>query len=593
MSTGAAGRHRGRYVESGPVLKVALLMLAIQTVWRGTITFQSYFWQDDFRYLADAHSRGLSAGFLLQDYNGHVMPGQFFVVWVVSRLEFSFVAPAVTLVALQLVASALLLWVLLLLWPGRPEVLVGYAIYLFSPLGLVAGTWWAAGLQALPLQCTMLLALAACIKDHRTPGWRWKALTVLALVLGLVFWEKALLIIPLLVLVQLLLLDDARWADRRLLLRRYRAQWSVWLLVGVAYTVGYLVIVGRGEAGVGARASYQDFLLNAVVKMLLPGVVGGPWTQTGGENTVYPTPGTFALAVATTGVVLLAGWAWSRQPRAALRAGLLLGAYLFMDLGLVLLARSDFALLLARDPRYVTDALPVVAIAVTAAFAPAGEEEPSPHWTPQHRLLQVCVAVCAVLVASSWISVQALKDQLSHAYAKAYVTRLLAEHQALPEVVIVDAAAPPVGVVAQPVGVVFAAAGQQPIFDQPSADLRMADGFGFLAPVVVPQPEFSEVGPQPGCGWPASARPTRVFTHSGRAGVRRVVQLGYFADRDTALLVGLSPIGVPRYVAAPAGFGHLSLLTRAEAPMVTFVRPAGAPRLCVTDLTVGAPWPGS
>lgn len=589
----AVRRLRVRYDEGGLVLKVALVMLTIQTLWRGVITVDSYFWQDDFTYLADARARGLTAEFLLQDYNGHVMPGQFLLAWLVSRLEFSFLPPAVMLVLLQLLASVLLLWVLRLLWRDRPEILVGYAVYLFSPLGLVAGTWWAAGLQALPLQCAMLLAVAACIKDHRRPGLRWKATTVAALVVGLVFWEKALLLVPLLVLVQLLLLEDARWADRRRLVRRHRGEWAAWLAIGLLYTVAYVVIVGRDDHGAGARPSYEDFLVNAVVKMLLPGILGGPWTDREGENTVYPPPETVAVAVATTVLVLLAGWAWSRQPRATLRAGALLGAYLAMDLGLVLLARSDFALLLARDPRYVTDALPVAAIAIVAAMVPVAAEEPPAHvWTPRDPLVRGCVVACAVLVASSWVSVQALRDQLSHEYSEAYVSRLLAEHRALPEVVLVDASAPPIGVVAATVSVVFEAADEEPRFDEPSADLRMADGFGYFSPARVPNPELRIVGPGPGCGWPASTGLTRVFTRSGPAGIKRVVQLGYFAEEDTALLVALSPVADPHYVTAPAGLGFLSLVTRAEVPIVTFARPVGAAPLCVTDLTIGAPWPG-
>ena len=33
------------------------------------------------------------------------------------------------------------------------------AAYLFTPLGLAPGTWWAAALQALPLQIFMLIAI--------------------------------------------------------------------------------------------------------------------------------------------------------------------------------------------------------------------------------------------------------------------------------------------------------------------------------------------------------------------------------------------------------------------------------------------------
>ena len=576
----------------GPVLPAALVLLVVQTVWRASMVRHGYFWQDDFRYLADARRSGLTAGYLLQDYNGHVMPGQFFLVWVAARFGFSFAAPAVMLVVLQLLASVLLLLVLWLLWPRRPEILVGYAVYLFSPLGLVADTWWAAGLQALPLQCCMLLAVAGCVLDHRSPARRWRVVTVAALVAGLAFWEKALLIVPLLVLVQVLLLEDARWSDRRRLLRRYGVEWSIWLLVGLCYTVGYVILVGRTRAASGPGPSYQDFLVEAVGKMLLPGVLGGPWTGRGGANTVYPVPGVAVLTLTGLVLVLAAGWVWRRQPREAVKALVLVGAYLALDLGLVLLVRSQFAALLARDPRYVTDALPVVAIGVVAAVAPRVrapyESRPGRSTRP---VLAVCLGLCAALVGSSFVSVQALGSQLSHGYAENYVTRLLRDHRAMPGATVLDASAPPVGVVAQPVSTIFAAAGEAVHLDRPSADLRMANGFGALAPVTTPDPAFAVRGPTPGCGWLVSADREVVRTRSGPWGPRRVVQLGYYAGKDTAIVVSLSAVGAQHPVIVPAGIGTISLVTRARVRVVAFSRPRGDSPLCVTDLRIGAPWP--
>ena len=66
--------------------------------------------------------------------------------------------------------------------------------------------------------------------------------------------------------------------------------------------------------------------------------------------------------------------------------------YVAADLALVQLGRTEYLYLVARDPRYVTDALVVVAIGVSAAFSgprssdrpPAASRGPSgrrvPHW---------------------------------------------------------------------------------------------------------------------------------------------------------------------------------------------------------------------
>jgi hypothetical protein len=156
-----------------PMLLGGALLILLQTVVRAGIVLPSY-WQDDFHHLELARRLGLSQAFLVRDYSGHLEVGQYFLYWLIGRdAGLSFLPAAISLLVLQLAASCLLLAVLRQLFGRSPWILVPFAGYLFTALGLPVATWWAAGLQAMPLQITMLLTLLALIRAVRQRSWRW------------------------------------------------------------------------------------------------------------------------------------------------------------------------------------------------------------------------------------------------------------------------------------------------------------------------------------------------------------------------------------------------------------------------------------
>jgi hypothetical protein len=152
------------------------LLILLQTVVRAGIVLPSYYWQDDFHHVELARRLGLSQAFLVRDYSGHLEVGQYFLYWLIGRdAGLSFLPAALSLLGLQLAASCLLLTLLRQLFGRSPWVLVPFAGYLFTPLGLPVATWWAAGLQAMPLQITMLLTILALVRAvrQRSPPRRW------------------------------------------------------------------------------------------------------------------------------------------------------------------------------------------------------------------------------------------------------------------------------------------------------------------------------------------------------------------------------------------------------------------------------------
>ena len=88
----------------------------------------------------------------------------------------------------------------------------------------------------------------------------------------------------------------------------------------------------------------------------------------GSASTIYTDTGPLLQALFAALALVTVAASLRRSGRAAWAGWLLVAGYVAADLALLLLGRGSYLLLIARDPRYVTDALPVVAIGVCAAF---------------------------------------------------------------------------------------------------------------------------------------------------------------------------------------------------------------------------------
>lgn len=199
---------RGRSVSPGlravirrPVLLVAVLLILAQIALRGWVAGRGYFYWDDLILVGRADRYPLwSADLLLYDHDGHFMPLAFATAWVVTRIApLQWAGPVVTMVLLQLAASVAVLRMLLVLVPRRAgavrwAVLIPLIGYLFCPLTLPAFAWWAASLNALPLQFALAWVIADAVLLVRTGRGRYAISGVLVLIVGLLFFEKAVVV---------------------------------------------------------------------------------------------------------------------------------------------------------------------------------------------------------------------------------------------------------------------------------------------------------------------------------------------------------------------------------------------------------------
>jgi hypothetical protein len=191
---GAPARTRDPHKWSDYQRAVAA-MAVVTFVWRAWTTSRWSWYADDWIYMSD--TRSMSFGhYLFQDYNGHFMPAGFLVSWMVTKA-----APLEFWLPVVLVASAAALnaWV----WGRALAAVAGERLLLLVPLGLLVLSplmirptiWWASALQVLPLQISLALVVLAATRLASSGSRRDLGMMALALFVGLVFWEKSLLLV--------------------------------------------------------------------------------------------------------------------------------------------------------------------------------------------------------------------------------------------------------------------------------------------------------------------------------------------------------------------------------------------------------------
>ncbi|SOC50840.1 hypothetical protein SAMN05660748_3599 [Blastococcus aggregatus] len=577
-----------------PMLGVGVALILGQTVLRAVVVLGSYYWQDDFIHMEAAGRLGLSREYLVRDHNGHLEMGTNLVYWLIGRdAGPSFLPAALCLLGMQLVASCLLLAVLRQLFGRSPWLLLPFACYLFTPLGLPVATWWAAGMQAMPMQIAMLTALLALVRALRTRSWRWAALSACCFAAGLLFWEKAVLVLPALVAVVVLV----EWAgepwDRRL--RLLRAGWPYVLphvLLVAAYIPFYRSIVESPVVPLPDAGTALTGAGDTVLRMLLPGLVGGPWTGEGAESTVFSDVGAGRAALAAGLVVaVVATSVWLRGSR-AVQGWVLVVGYVAADIGLLLLGRGDYLQIVARDPRYVTDALPIIVIGVCAAFSGPLLDGRARRRAVRAVGVRAAGATAGVLlIAGSGVSSALVAGELQHPESKAYVQAAVRVIDENPDVSVVSGSAPGEVLLARypDVGRLLDAVGQDRRFDEPGTDMRMLDGLAFLRPIALLEPTLRAFGPVAGCGWALTAAEQRLGVVPEADGrISQVLRIGYATAQEATLHVVVGDD--EQELALPPGMGSAYfVVTAQQGPLGARVTSPGP--VCVQEAVVGRPWP--
>jgi hypothetical protein len=265
--------------RNGRPRTVALVLFVVHLIVRAWALTQTFFYADDYRFMTGAMRMSFFP-YLFQDYAGHLMPGQFVIVWIVQHAApGQFWAVSVAILVMQALA-VIMVWRLLVtvIGEGWPAV-AALTVYMFGPISVTTSIWYATALQTIPLQ----MAMAGAIRSHvrwarqRRPVDAWFA--VAWYLLGLFMWQKSI-IIPLFAAVVIVLWFPAGPGLRGVVqtLRRDAWVWAGYVLLTVGYVPLYLSITSpRWRSATAPLYAYGHVLRGTLVGGVVPYLLGGPF----------------------------------------------------------------------------------------------------------------------------------------------------------------------------------------------------------------------------------------------------------------------------------------------------------------------------
>jgi hypothetical protein len=385
-----------RWLGAHAVILAALLLICAQIGWTAVLLAHSYFRQDDFGILDRAAASRFSWTYLTWlggAQKGHLMPIGLAIAWALARVSlYNWLLAGVVIGALVAAGSLALLRLLATLFGARPAILVPLAVFMFGPLSLGVITWWSAGLEVLPLQLAIFMAVHAHVRYLRSvpqssvpqssvppDGGKGQLRNVIAaaawLAVAMAAADQGALVPLLLLAVTAGFFVPGRWAQAaRQALVSYRRAWLIYGAVLACYCAVFffaLVSSGISPAGPGLASRLYQFAGTLIGKTALPGALGGPWRWLATGFAQAGTPAaleylSWAVAAAVIGVSCL-------YRTRAWRAWAILLAWI-VAADIVPVAISGFGTLppasLGAQTGYLSGATAVLALCLGLAFIP-------------------------------------------------------------------------------------------------------------------------------------------------------------------------------------------------------------------------------
>ncbi len=594
-----------------PVVIVGLLAVALQLVFRGWALSSSWFYTDDYLRLREALEARMSLEYLLTPENGHLMPGTRAIYYFFAHgpgLDWG-VAAAVAL-AFQALASLAALWMLVILFGPRWEVLPGLIVYLTTAMTAQASLWWISALNQTPVQMCFFLAVG-CWVSHLRSGRHlplWGLLATLAW--GLLFFQKTLFVLPVLVLLALAYFARGGPAQRMLtIVRRY---WLSAVLVGslAAGFSGYYLVSVPASGSAQADPPWTR-ITTTMLETFVAGIAGGPWRWQDRPGGAWADPPTWF--VLTASAVLLATVVGSLLlRRRAGRAWLLLGLYYVMLIGTIGVTRAAvFGAEIGSAYRLQTDGVCAAVLALTLAWVPLnGAVEQVEHRrrkgrsAPRARLPGLAqraptalVVVMTVLVALagtvSWLRYVESWSRVND--GRTFVQQVGKESDRLPGIEVADRPVPSAVLddFTRPdnqLSDIAELIAPGLTFPDQSPRLTAVTDEGTVNQALIEPQARTKPGPVPNCGWSVHrGEQVRVPLEAEALG-SAWVRIGYFVQDPGTVTLELGG----RTLTTAIGSGPNSLYVRVTEDVdgVRFRGVTSGGALCVNVVEVGRTVPG-
>jgi hypothetical protein len=449
-----------------------------------------------------------------------------------------------------------------MLLPGW-GLLVPLAVFLFSPLTLEASSWWAVGINMLPMQLAMVLSIGATVKYIRTRRRKHLVTLALSVLLGLLFFEKALLTVALVFLVALCLY--APGGPLRAIgatIRRWWPAWTTLTLLSLLFLAGYLSVSTSSLRRPSSVQEVVDFVTQMFGTTLIPGLLGGPWSWfPAGDGAPITAPTEPMRWVALALMLTFVAWTVWLRGAAAGRAWLLVLLYTALVAGLLGATRmgSVYSAVAGAVPRYIADVIVVAAIAIGVALCGLRREglddlvDAPPRTAPVRWAARpALLGVLAALLVSATVTGVRFGDEWSLKAGRDYLANARADLARAPAgTVFMDEPVPEsvVGRLSHPYNMqseFFAPLKHGPVFVTQAREVSVFDDEGHIRPGWV-RGVKAVPGPLSGCGYQLGyGKSTRVPLADPVNAYWHVVRIAYLADRDTSAQVR---IGIDKPVA--------------------------------------------
>lgn len=580
------------------VPRAAAALIALQLLVRAVLAFGGYFYWDDLILVGRAGTQNLlSAGFLFDDHDGHVMPAAFLVSGVITRLApLNWIGAAISLVVLALLASLALLRALHVILGRRPVLLVALTFALFTPLAVPGFAWWAAGLNCLPLQAALAWVCADAVLLVRTGDRRYLATALLVYFGALLFFEKSA-VIPFVAFAVVALLAYVQGDDAalRTVWRRGARLWTLSLLLTAAWIGVYLLVVDQQRWSFDLGMTW-DLLRRSVTHGIVPGLVGGPWSwQRWAPASPWATPPPAVMALGWLALVAVVALAVVRKKRIWPVLLTAAGYAIACQIPIYLMRSSRFtALELAQTLRYLTDLVVVLALLCAVGLC-------APNRARSHRLdasparTAIVAGVAVAFVASSLYSTATFltvwRDSPVPSYLHNARAGLAAAH-ASSTAPLLDQEVDPLILqrVAYPENLashMFALLRDRPEFAGATTELRMLDQQGRLVGAQVTWVRTIEPGPAPHCGYLVQPDlPVRMPLDGPLLPADWTAEINYLANSDGSMTMSLTD-GVATRVPVHPGLNRVFVRLSGAGDAITVSANTAALSVCIASGPLG------
>ena len=580
------------------VPRVAVALIALQLALRAVLAFGGYFYWDDLILVGRAGTQNLlSPSYLFQDHDGHVMPGAFLLAGGISRLApLVWFWPALSLVLLQLLASLALLRALHVILGWRPVLLIPLTFALFTPLGVPAFAWWAAGLNALPMIAAMAWVTADAVLLVRTGERRYAVTGTAVLLIGLLFFEKAA-VIPFVAFAVTALLAHVG-GDRAALRTVWRRGLRLWVALGavkVAWIGVYVLVVNQRRWTLDLGMTWE-LLSRSVTRGIVPGLVGGPWDwQRWAPASPWGVPPPTVMVLGWVALAAVVAVSFARKQRIGPVWLVAVGYAVAGQAPIYLMRSSRFtALELAQTLRYLPDLVVVLALLLAVGLCAPNRADSTRFDASRTRSVAVVAALALFLASSVYSTVTFLyswRDNPTRQYL-VNAEAALAQANSSSQAPMLDQEVDPMILqrIQWPENLashMFALLRDRPEFDAATTDLRMFDMTGRILPAQVTWVRSIVPGPDPTCGYLVQPdAPVRMPLDGPMLPSEWTAEINYLANSDGSLTMSMSE-GTETKVPVKPGLNRVFVRLAGAGDAITVRANTSALSVCLAAGPVG------